>query len=410
MRLDVGWMTFLLSAAIEFMMIYALTVVFYTGNVNPWFFVVPLGAMTVAACLLFYFINKVFKAYRLPVYFAGSAVLFVIGWGLGISLVLLFCVTMLLLWRIIAALSGRTLDHLWQIFSVTFGVSFLYDVVLKFFHVGFPDRVLFIVVFLIQTVLVISLHLLDGSRKDGKSGGVLSYLPVFGGVLGAAALFTFFAPYLYWVLVKVIQGLGYVIIVVIQFLFGWLKPLFVGSEEKLAEMVDNMGEKREPLKQPPAEPIDVSNWSLEWLGPLIVIVAAICVLFYVRRKMVFEVGDDQKNWNIRREPAEGVSRYDFAETGWSSRLIAPTNRVRFQLFQLQKKLRKYNEGRFEHETIGQWVERLPANIEQKAIIQSMYERVRYGDKSLTGEEWQEFRQAVKKVKENVRKLGTEGDD
>ncbi|WP_408006670.1 hypothetical protein ACJROX_18440 [Pseudalkalibacillus sp. A8] len=75
----------------------------------------------------------------------------------------------------------------------------------------------------------------------------------------------------------------------------------------------------------------------------------------------------------------------------------PSNPIRKQLYKLEKKMGKYTFGRYTHESVSEWMERINAPKELQGEINRIYKRVRYGDKEVLETEAEEYRNSIAKM-------------
>ncbi|MCF6408356.1 hypothetical protein [Pseudalkalibacillus salsuginis] len=72
----------------------------------------------------------------------------------------------------------------------------------------------------------------------------------------------------------------------------------------------------------------------------------------------------------------------------------PSNPIRKQLFKLEKKMGKYTFGRYVHESVSEWMERINAPKELQGKIDPIYQKVRYGEQNVLNKEAEEYRKSI----------------
>ncbi len=81
----------------------------------------------------------------------------------------------------------------------------------------------------------------------------------------------------------------------------------------------------------------------------------------------------------------------------------PSNPIRKQLFKLEKKMGKYTFGRYAHESVSEWMERINAPKELQGKIDRIYQKVRYGEQDVLNKEAEEYRKSISKMMDWVKK-------
>jgi hypothetical protein len=109
----------------------------------------------------------------------------------------------------------------------------------------------------------------------------------------------------------------------------------------------------------------------------LVVVVIIGLTFFFFRKWQFTKGTT--NRSSESLPLTDSKGNEEKKSRLFSFLKAPKDPIRAHLFYLQKKLRKREEGRYKHETVGEWLNRLTSDPALQSSIQATYEATRYGN-------------------------------
>ncbi|MGP4081013.1 hypothetical protein ACTWQL_13970 [Pseudalkalibacillus sp. R45] len=72
----------------------------------------------------------------------------------------------------------------------------------------------------------------------------------------------------------------------------------------------------------------------------------------------------------------------------------PENNIRKQLYKLEKRMAKSTFGRFQHESVSEWLNRVNAPKELQGEIDRIYKRVRYGEEEVPEQEAEQYRKSI----------------
>ncbi|WP_226657095.1 hypothetical protein [Pseudalkalibacillus hwajinpoensis] len=80
----------------------------------------------------------------------------------------------------------------------------------------------------------------------------------------------------------------------------------------------------------------------------------------------------------------------------------PSNQIRKQLFDLEKKALKYGVGRHTGETVSEWLRKIPGETDSKNIVRDIYIKERYGEKHPDRQEVLLYKQHMKNLHQELR--------
>ena len=235
----------------------------------------------------------------------------------------------------------------------------------------------------------------DGPKQARWASGFILFL-----LSGSSVLFLIII-YLKDVMLKAlsytISSIGYVIGLPIYWLSLFLKGR---STEKDLTMLQNSssGEAQEAVSKEQVLDQTKELPSELLLYSIVAIVVLVVVIFLYKKRFVlsrFQV--KQLAMTVTNDVLYSNDHADNREYSF------PKDVTRKQLYQLEIKARKYGLGRNQEETVAEWFDRLPGDIESKRHILELYELVRYGEKRPVKEEALLYRKQVKNLLDEMKK-------
>lgn len=389
----------LICLLIESLLVFMVLVPF-SGGSNPWLFIKPFSVLLAIAVVLFLIFQYIFKWDNFVLYFLIAVVVFGVGIVLGLSIIFSMITAMFLLWRVTDALNGNTLSHLWMIYVVIVGVTFLYIILVGLLDSGFPHLSRYIIFFFTETFLTVLSHFFQVQRL-GKFGTKMSasYSMTFGGIIVIALIFAGVGPYISKALRFILEWLGIIIFFVVQALLS-----FFHKNSDLDKIWKNITKGRDETHKQTDQLAHLSKYhtpeSFTIIGIIVAIIVGLIVFFYLKKKWHRD-GHRKRRLNLHQQAFTGEMNNSIVYGGKKRKVKPPKDPVRLALFQLQKKLFKQTEGRIGFETLGEWLGRLPGTDQQASIIRTIYEKVRYGKKTIQPEELKAYQQAVTTVKDQI---------
>jgi hypothetical protein len=393
----------LVSILMESLLIY-LSLVPFGGGDNPWLFAKPFAIMLAASLVLFAVFQLLMKWDSFTLNFIASLAVFALGLALGLTIIISFLTAMFLLWRLTDALNGNTLNHLWIVYMVTLCLSFLYIIFLGVLNMDFPHRSWFIILFFIQTFLTVLLHFLQVA-KNGQFGKKMStsYTLTFGGIILIALLFAGIGPFVSKILGFVIAWIGLAVFYVVQFFWRLIMAISSRNFESIFKEMKKANDQQADKTHKLAEASIYHQMNHNTIiGVIFVIIVGLIVFFYLRKKWHRD-GNRKVSKDIHRQAFNGEMKRSIGWGGKKAKIKAPKDRVRLEIFQLQKRWAEQKEGRIGYETMGEWLGRIPSLGREFSIIRKIYEKVRYGKKAIDEAEWNRYHQAMTTVKEQIKK-------
>ncbi|GGE37787.1 hypothetical protein GCM10011391_15770 [Pullulanibacillus camelliae] len=389
----------LLILMVEYLLVYTIMVPFnYQHGHNPWLLGWPLAGILILMSALFGGLARKVKRYPMLLYFVITLACIGLGYWWGMTIFAAVGTAFLLFWRLSEWLEGTTKEMFWKIFSATFGFGIAYDFLLKIFVPHFPERSLFVLLPLIQVFLIVASYLLTKEVRGGNHVLTASYGIVLAGALAAGGLLVLIGPYLGWLLVKILLGLflvAYFIVDVVMKGILFLLPTKHGAE----------GAKPSP---PPDNPLLQSDYKdvarlvgdphghliIDILSLIFLVIIGVVVVLLIRHRRFSLIRKNETKPIIMRRDEKDKLFSMATEATLVKPVRPPKNAIRLSLYQLQKKLSKGDHQRRAPETLNEWLARLPIHSQSKQIVQSVYEKVRYGERSINAQELSDYKQAI----------------
>jgi len=381
--------------------IYAACVPF--GGSHPWLFIKSFGCQFVMTCIAFsiFFFRLKWRHYW-PYFIVALAVA-----GLGIMLhlpmILSFCCAMLLFWRLYCALTGETAENLWMVYLATCAVIFFYLILFGLFNRHFLYESGFFLVFLCQTALAVSLHFIR-TIKDGRVIKKLagSYGLTLTGLIAAAGLLALIVPTLF-------KALTYLVGVAAYGLFNAVQAIGRLILSKRGDRINKAWEKVQQARKDNYEARHqwqdtIHHWSFPtfWIAFFLVVIVSAVIFISLRKYWSI----DQRKINegtVTQAPHTSQWQPPVGAESRKRRRKPPKDRVRLEMYRLERKLGQTDEGRNANETVSEWLSRLPLEQTEKTLIRTIYERVRYGKKVVKEEDFASYKRAVLSLADRIRK-------
>lgn len=353
----------------------------------------PIFSFTVmvATAIIFYqpFIEK-FKTEKVGVLLI--PIIALVGISVGFHFFFALILATIVFWRVLYHVKDNDPNEM-GLFIATFlvGVAFY----LHFFYLG--ENQIFLIMTLIQFFLVIILKTLKLSFLSTKSSadkwiqmkwqfGSLAFL---GGITMAAIfsyqiiynVFTFFFKQLFYV----IWLLGVPFVYLASLLN--FKPRRKGPEDE-SGFFSNRDDNKTILEEATTSNFDI----LPWIAGIVIL---LIILYLIFKKS----GSFMLSEYIKINDKEEVSLISQTadKTSWFRR-NRPKNEIRRLFYEFEKFMAKQGGGRKYNETVEDWFTRIHVNNELKHIITKTYQSVRYGEKEISKDDRDRYRQALKELK------------
>ncbi len=375
----------------EIMLVYLLFMYVYLFD-DAYPPIIPFTAMTLAGIGMLAILwsrSTKFKELSGMKLLMGMMPLIIVGWISGLPLWQSLLVTFAMSWTIY--LNLKEPDRVSNISSV-----FLCFIGAVAYYLVAPASELKSFVYIIPSIQFLFLLCSRTSkqlRNEGPTGksalwAVSTIMLLFVFVVSGGFMFLTLRPFILKGISTVIGGVSYVIGLPVY----WLTLLltFNSGDEDLDSFRD--ATNGEPIK---TDLIDqnhaTSTFNYEpFLYLLVTVIIVILAIVIVRKRLVFsDFNPRGVTYTISEASTNGV------ETNTRIKSKPPANVIRKLTYQLEIKAIKYGYQREKSETLSEWYVRLPGYSDEKNHMVSVYEKIRYANKSITEEEVLQYKACVK---------------
>jgi hypothetical protein len=222
------------------------------------------------------------------------------------------------------------------------------------------------------------------------------------GIVGALSIAVILAGFvailirpIKWILFTIIEGFFRIIGFLLMPIFNFLEGIILTIQPRINDeefLPVELGEKKEEISDPNLM-VQIPIWV--WFVILGVVLFAIWFVLR-KRKLVTEIQDQSKTLMIEHIPLS-------ANLSMRERFFrgpAPNEHIRKLIFQLQIYANRYGFGRFEHETVQEWFERI--GFQKNEDFFMAYESVRYGTEVITKNDAKYYEEVVQELKREMK--------
>ncbi|WP_349407693.1 DUF4129 domain-containing protein [Pseudalkalibacillus sp. SCS-8] len=316
-----------------------------------------------------------------------------IGWLLGIDWFLIFVLTGFIGWRFTSHYTNRDIGQESAILLISCLNGLLIYVVYQSLN-SLPVVFTLIVIQLVLFAAVRISRTLAKSVHTGKevNSWLVKFLLLIGGL---TAVFVFTFPWIeslfkflaYWG-GRTIAFIMYVPLQILYYLISKIEGDRVTEDTESGDDEDSDVYKEEILQQ-------ISNETGgDLLTYVLVTLLFLCLIWfgikYFRTKLTradsVAVGGVLEKSAFIGTPYTGEAVYSSSK--------GSANKIRKQLFRLERKLASYELGRAPHEPVMEWLNRIEAPSNLTESINRIYQIVRYGEKEVSDEEEKRYVNAI----------------
>ncbi len=318
-------------------------------------------------------------------------VLIGIGWLLEIDMFILLVTTAFVGWRFTSHYFDEDLgqEANMLLFSIVSGLLFL------FLYANNEAVPIVLGLLFLQTILF-TLTRVNRYIQSNPNTVVNNWITRFalltiGGTILIAAFFPFIKSAAMFILKSFAAAFAVIFYYPFSFVFGAFERLL--SEKEIdredAEDVETSLEQNEELKK-----LVYENNQNDWFTYMLVILIIAGLIWYgiklYKRRMMKL---DRFAFDGMHEKSV-IFEEDVPKNYFGGKVKGPDNKIRKQLFRLEKKMTTYESGRRSNEAVLEWLDRVDAPDELSAEINRIYQRVRYGEQNVTSEEEGRYVQSI----------------
>lgn len=364
---------------------------------------VPLQAyfiLILISCFAFAFLLDRFKEKGKWLFFLIILPLLLIaGHVLFSSLIFSLILSLLLYWRTIANFyeQDKSNEGKWLVATILLGILFL------FFSTAKAELIILLMICQITFIFIgrfVNQWFQLDSLVNEKSRFFIPFMFIVFFIGGTGLLFTAGINVFKWLFFSVIKMVVFILSFILKPFFNW------------AEMQDWTIKIEELINIQGGVEFDDSTLNIEKTesifsvdpAQIITLLLIVCIVFlfvyvFKRKKSALRLSNIHKDSGFSSE-----SSYDLE----TPRLFAlnkstpPSDQIRKEIYGFERFARKYDIGREPFESLSDWMERI--GISNYELINSIYEKVRYGESIYSEKEAKEFKNDLEIKKREIKAM------
>ncbi|TDL75774.1 hypothetical protein E2R56_08305 [Rhodococcus qingshengii] len=365
--------------------------------------------ITIPSTYLFIFLIHKFQEKSRLLFFITVFPLIVLG-GLwfGFSIIFVLLLSMLIYWRttIMNSESDSVQTGIWLFLTIFCGFILLVFTNTQDYPLHHP--------LLISIILQLAFILFGGfminwlsmvGNKQEKRLLLRNFLSIMGIMIAISLLIVTFRDVLKWLVVSILQFAAFAASIPLTPVLNWVENFELTGEINPFAQIQNAQSQvvaeNSSFIHDQSSLASKMDFNFTYLS--IVVFIFLCVLLFIFLYKKFqgstEVLDSTENGYF-------ISSLDEKETKTNSKNKRqgeqPSYRVRKDIYRLGKMAEKLQLGRNSSETIGEWFIRI--GVKEDAFIQTVYERVRYGNQFESDEEYRLFLKSIDTKKTELKQI------
>ncbi|MGV2940980.1 hypothetical protein AB5I83_15380 [Mesobacillus sp. LC4] len=301
-------------------------------------------------------------------------------------------------WRVLKFHQDSTShsESVWLV--LTFLIGLFVSPLAYFYGGSYLIQIVFLLIF--QLLFILSgqffLKWMD-IEVHSKKRFFVTYSKLLGVIILLVSVITFGRNLIKDIFFYVLQLIGWTLSFLLYPLFSWIgsPEMQARANKAFSGQLPNM-ENESPIEQS-KQVFDPNVW-----GPILFVVLIIIGFYFIyKRTNLFSRSQEEE----AVEPGYVTTTFVDGATNGSDftrrKKTIPDNHIRKEIFQLEKYAHKKELGRFNHEDIKEWFDRLRIQYDPRTI--QTYEKVRYGEQLDTQlEGW--FMDEIKKVRKQINTI------
>lgn len=346
----------------------------------------------VATAIIFYepFIQK-FKTEKVGILLI--PIIGLVGISVGFHFFFAFLISTIIFWRVLSHNKDNDPNEM-NLFIITFIVGVVFF--LYFFFTGKNE--IFLIITFFQFFLIVLLKMLKLAFQSSKSStNKVTQMKWQLGSFAALGGITLIAIFSYQMIHTVVVSIFKLVFYVVWLLgvpFVYLASLF-NFELRRRGPEEEAGFYSGPESDLTLDEATAANFDiLLWIAGGAILIVILYIIFRKSGSLILRE-------YIQTNDQEELSSFsqDDHKKGWF-RSSRPKNEIRRLFYDFEKYMAKKGHGRSYNETVEDWFARVNADEELKRVVALTYRSVRYGDKQISSEEKNRYRQALKEIKKN----------
>jgi hypothetical protein len=365
--------------------------------------------LTIPSTYLFIFlIHKYQEKSKLLFFITVFPIIVTGGLWFGFSIIFVLLLTLLIYWRttIMISESDSVQTGIWLFLTIFCGFILLIFANIQDYPLYQPLIISIILqlAFILIGGFMINWLSMVGTKRE-KRLLLRNFLSIMGMMIAISLLMVTFRDVLKWLVVSILQLAAYAASIPLTPVFNWVENFELTGEINPFAQIQNAQSQLETEESSfiddPSSLASKMDFNFTYLS--IVVFIILCVLLFIFLYKKFqgstEILDSTENEYF-------ISSLDEKETKTYSKNKRqgeqPSYRVRKEIYRLEKMAEKLHLGRITSETIGEWFKRV--GIKEDAFIQSIYDRVRYGNQFESDEEYRLFLENIDTKKNELKQI------
>jgi hypothetical protein len=331
------------------------------------------------------------------------------GLWLNFSMVFVLVLSMLIYWRTTIMNSDRdsVQSGIWLFLNVFLGFILLIIANMQDYPYQNP---LMIIIILNLTFIVVGGFLMNWlsvvENKQVKRLLLRNFLSIMGMMMAISLLAVTFRDVLKWLVGSILKLVVFAASFLMSPIFNWVENYELTGEVNPFAQIQNalsQGDSENTSlihDQSSQAPIMDFNFTYLYVAVFIILCILLFIFLYKKFQGSTEVLDSTENGFYSSSFDEVEKETRSSKNKRHGEL--PSYRVRKEIYRLEKMAEKVQLGRYSSETIGEWFSRV--GVKEDEFIQSVYERVRYGNQIESDEEYRLFLKRIDTKKAELKQI------
>lgn len=364
--------------------------------------------VSIPSTYLFIFLIHTYKEKsRLLFFIIVFPLIVVLGFLLNFPILFVLVLSMLIFWRTTIINSDSVQTGFWLFLTVFLG--FILLIFANMQEYPYLNPLMFIIILNLAFIIIggfIINWLSVVANKEVKRLLLRNFLSIIGLILAISLLVVTLRDVLKWFVGSILKLVVFAASFVMSPLFNWIENYELTGEMNPFAQIQNSQSEVEPestsLIHDPAALASKMDFNFTYLYMAVFIILCILLFIFLYKKFQgsTEVLDSTENGFYSSSFDEDEKGTIFYKKKRDSE--QPSYRVRKEIYRLEKMAEKLQLGRHPYETIGEWFSRVGVNEDE--LIQSVYEKVRYGNQIESDKEYRLFLKNIETKKAELKQI------
>ncbi|WP_316568334.1 DUF4129 domain-containing protein [Neobacillus sp. YIM B06451] len=300
-----------------------------------------------------------------------------------------------LFWRCNALAGRKNEDH--DLLLATFSAMAAFPAMIGAYTKNETIFFITIILVVVQVLVVLSgRFLLNLAKIEGNRKDKVGYLAFFGKLVSpivlAGSIIALAMDYIQSAFFLVMKGVAWIFIIIASPILMWSESVNLWTDPDAANQIEVI--ERPGVAKVMREQAMQKNTEMVLMVLAVLALIGLFIYLYKKRNSTHFENTKATSAGLTRilNPAGGTLK--------KKKPAAPNNPLRREVFNLEYFAVKNGFGRFEAETIGEWLSRIGMPSDKRLI--GVYEDVRYGDIKIDPSELEFARDELKGIKEQIK--------